>query len=739
MGREEHQSMREGKEAWEILAECRVRYDPSANSAKDHEILVGLGESGAATSAGIVLNNKNPAGRSQVLRSVSELVSTASDVEIRSWKSKILNAGRLDIVVEDLSLDTCFSMFLLGRRLKSTSGYSSSKLVNWLKYVNAWESGYYVDTCGHRKSIAMLHASLAHSHLRANRSLNRSEAQASCGPDLTRGFRQCLELLSAAYEKFNDPYEQISLPGLDVFEEAQSQLLFESQQYLKTLSQALKCQLELPLKRSNERVIVDALMFTEDEPSAVTKIFARTDSENSWSGNGFTLLAIHRPSFAGTGNDITISVSPSSGTTLRDLWVELENEEDVRWTQSREERPAQKYRELESYNQLSLTNSLNRPNGRHPEQPWWDDLGRHTILAAPKSVGGLAGSKLDWIAVRKLIWKTYGQVPPRQIKPRPLISDPKVDQLIKAGWVANVRRDVADTDTLGAWLAYVSMHKPSGGSDEPLPEELPTKDQFDVVQIPGGRVYVHSKGATVFDDWTPTSLDIESVKKLLCLMHGLKDGYTRLTGSDQHQKIVDLQAQMVEGGALDAYAQADWDELILEAKRTRAELVTKYLKLDTPSELEELRSVVERRWSITEGRRRADLLITRLDQDTQTNLAAHKQRREKWLSAGAAGLAFALLVNQGLKVAQDRFTMNLHEWGLEMSRSNLTTAQIIRLQEAAQESEKWEAYVFYGSVGGLAMGIAFAIWPSLRSGLRRRARRALNSVRSKISSRRGVP
>lgn len=728
MATDENPSRGGDKEAWEILAGSLVRYDPGASSAKSGEILVGLGR---AIGAGIVLNHKERSGSGPTVRSVSDLVFRATDEVIEKWKGIITKSGQSTLVIEDLSLDTCFAIMLLEERLNPNEGKSSeeksdAKLEEWLKYVNAWEAGFYLDTNGLENSIAILHACMAHGYLRAQGLAGGSQPGRS--PEsppvyLTRDFRQCIEFLTDAYSRFEDPLQAVGLPGLRAYKHARSQFLFEQQQYLITLNQAITCQLLLPLKRSKDRVIVDAMIFTEHDSTGVTKIFARTDKKNSWTGNGFTLLAIYRPHEVGTGNDITVSVDPDSGTTLEDLWVALENEEDGRWGA---ERPASNPRQIESYTNLELYRRLERPSGRDPDQPWWDNQGLHTILGAPKNLPDKsAGTKLDWPTVMRLLWETYKQVPPEQIKLENLApKDPKAN-LYKADWSDDAKRDIADTDTLEAWLAYVSMCRARTGEisarTDPEIGKLPTRRQFDIVKLPGARIYIHGEGATFFNDWTPIETDILPVTELLRGLCVLKCKYTELTGSQQHERIASLQSKVLGQDKLDTQAQADWDDLILEVKRKRAELVAKYLSLDASPEMEELRDVVERRWGITEGRRRADLLVDRLDKDTQTNILALKQRRERWLSAGAAGLAFALLVNQALRVAQDKFTTNLYAWGLEMNQASMTPGQILRLREVAQESASWEAYVFYGSVAGLLLGLLFALWPGLRSLLRRKA------------------
>lgn len=40
-------------------------------------------------------------------------------------------------------------------------------------------------------------------------------------------------------------------------------------------------------------------------------------------------------------------------------------------------------------------------------EPWWDDLGKYTLIAAPKKIGEEYGSKLKYEDIKEIILNTY--------------------------------------------------------------------------------------------------------------------------------------------------------------------------------------------------------------------------------------------------------------------------------------------------------------------------------------------
>ena len=107
--------------------------------------------------------------------------------------------------------------------------------------------------------------------------------------------------------------------------------------------------------------------------SGAAKAFARNDHEHAWFCQGFSLIAVYRP-LANPGEDLTISVDPTAGIHLEDLWRALERLEDRRWG---DKRPRDQPRPLKSYEK--------KTDNPGPNQPWWDYGGRYTLVAAPRA------------------------------------------------------------------------------------------------------------------------------------------------------------------------------------------------------------------------------------------------------------------------------------------------------------------------------------------------------------------
>jgi hypothetical protein len=106
-------------------------------------------------------------------------------------------------------------------------------------------------------------------------------------------------------------------------------------------------------------------------------------------------MAVHNSKVKGTGNDIVISVDPLKNVYLKALWSTLEKEENLLWGKSR---PKNNPRPLKSY-----------PHNNGPNEPWWDDMGNYTLIAAPKMVGSEYGRCVSWNRVKELIKQLYAK------------------------------------------------------------------------------------------------------------------------------------------------------------------------------------------------------------------------------------------------------------------------------------------------------------------------------------------
>ena len=112
--------------------------------------------------------------------------------------------------------------------------------------------------------------------------------------------------------------------------------------------------------------------------------------------DGYALMAVYQDEQAkGIGNDIVISTDPIKHIHLKALWNALEKNENDLWEGNR---PKDMPRLLTSY-----------PNNNGPNEPWWDDMGNYTLIAAPKMVGSEYGRRVSWNRVKELIKELYSK------------------------------------------------------------------------------------------------------------------------------------------------------------------------------------------------------------------------------------------------------------------------------------------------------------------------------------------
>jgi len=104
----------------------------------------------------------------------------------------------------------------------------------------------------------------------------------------------------------------------------------------------------------------------------------------------FTFIASFNQKYKGTGNDVVISVTPESGLNLKKLWENLEKEETTKWNGNRPNDNPRKIVSTDKWN-----------------EPWWDDMGKYTLIAAPKKIGDIYGSKLNYEEIKNIILQTY--------------------------------------------------------------------------------------------------------------------------------------------------------------------------------------------------------------------------------------------------------------------------------------------------------------------------------------------
>ncbi|WP_424767693.1 hypothetical protein [Paenibacillus sp. sgz302251] len=475
----------------------KIKYDANFVQSDEQVVMIGLGDSLSAASR-ISLNQKKTK-----YRSVSELVYHVDERLAAEWRETMGDSPESwTYILEDLSPDTCFSLILFYFRLCGVDPHTVP--TSWIDYVNRWEEGDVKTTGEPYVSWGCLHNSLAHSYFGGTRP-QESIIQA--------GFKACLTFVLTMLAQNVNP-SAVPEIHLEEYYRAYGFLNREYQEYLQALHHANLVQLRVPIRDSRHTLLVDAFISKEKTALGAAKAFLRNDSEHTFFKSGFSLMAVHRPDAVGTGNDIVISTDPITGIYLKDLWMELERLEDEKW---QGERPVDQPR----FSEVSDAN-----------QPWFHEMGRYTMVAAPKEIGGVPGSKLSWKEVMDVLWKLYHPASSIRVRPyekdgtslgeacpvhscTPDIQDEKSGkQLLAMKWDEEDDQALLLTPTLKQYFAACILKKES--AHLPTLDSLPPQNSYDFMELTGGLAIIHSEGVLLLDDWSKEEIFIESFRAEFC-------------------------------------------------------------------------------------------------------------------------------------------------------------------------------------------------------------------------------
>ncbi|RAL21323.1 hypothetical protein [Thermoflavimicrobium daqui] len=384
--------------------------------------------------------------------------------------------------LEDLSLDTCFAFVLLFLRSKKLP--LDQLPTKWLNYINHWEQEETRSTGLPFHSWGCLHNALGHAYISYQQV---GQEIVTNDTKFKKGFIQCLRfIISVLLADELDP-SNLTEVDCEAYQKAMTFLRFEEQKYLQLLKHSITVQLELPVKDSDLKVLVDALITTEKvDFKGVLKHFARTDTQNSWTQNGFGLLAVYKPESGRNISDFMISVDPHLNVHLKDLQMKLEQlEQEAR----------QKYR-------IDIEDAV---------PAWQDEIGNSTLISSPKD----PPTFLTWKQVVHTIWELY--CPARSIKVRgyrhddtfghlctmdqclPLFTDPNIRKhLTIAKWDAQYNYStIVFSPTMKKFIAACAANP----FDFPKLEDLPNESDFDMIELSGGVAVIHKQGIMLLDDW----------------------------------------------------------------------------------------------------------------------------------------------------------------------------------------------------------------------------------------------
>ena len=677
--------MQKMKNWWE-RDDLTVEFNASSNEDSQGTLLIGLG-SPEASVTGVCLNPKGLLKGS--LSSVSALVDGAEPGLKQQWRQRLGNTQAVrKIVVEDFSLDTCHALLMFGALLDQTETENFGQPA-WLDYVNAWEMGRYLDGGDVSRSAACLLTSLAHSFLPEGMEETISNSF------VARGLFACLNFLQQLCAAQANPLNGIDRLDSAEYARALGQLAHEQQMYRLALQRSQRCQLLVPLRESTRQLIVDALFLTEVQPSGILKILARTDRENTWTHQGFGLLAIHRPQERGTGNDMVISLDPANGAELGGVWRLLEQQENELWAG---ERPRSNPRPLTSYRDPQNPARL-LPGA--PDQPWYDGGGNYSLLAAPKRMPSCeAGSKLSWRThVTATVWQSCFLTPVQTLvqklssaAPAPNTSTCKRIVTMRCAGDAGEQglrheRAILETPTFQAWLAAQSM------LEHPVnnPYELPPFESFEIQRVGSVDVLVSRSGVTLFD-WSENSAHMQPA--LLVAEKVASASYAYCEFLEQNAgRLAQWTHELLDTSnkRTSKRNQHNWTHELMQVKVQALAALGNSTLLESDFDLNELSMRLQRVWGLSDQRSELMGLIDRIDELMRQAISLRSATRQRLFGAILSSLGLGLLASHVWEPVRGYLTTNMFEWQLKMSRE-VPPPTYEQLQSIAESASRYELF-----------------------------------------------
>jgi len=514
----------------DFLSELSRIQDPQALYVQGHleamnitrQVFVGQGrwgqEAGDNASEGpLLLTNKGAArhfGLADNYTSVTRFVLTPPAGYLESWNMWAFRPlapadalSSMTLVVDDVSPDSVMAVLILLARLADVDLSEIPK--DWVKAVDLWEQTGLASSPWH--SWCALESALVH------RCFPRQ------GPPTPKafslGWRDALRFLAKCIVLQLDPDNIPELLQVSEYSEAKAALEQEQEVYWDLLQRATPIQLSIPLiGATNRRMLVDGILAEAQQIAGAVKVFLRNDRENSPLGRGFSFLALYVPSCPGQDADITISVDPSRGVNLTQLWQAIEHSETKAWEDSGETRPTDFPRELEGVRNIF-------------QEPWYIDPTQMLIGGPRKLKDGQPGSRLEWSDIREIIWRELN--PLRGVALTQCLTgasvalletcpEPEHSQHHKSFFAAkwNTSRD-EDALLLPRapyrWvflLRVLAAKLHNGRPQKPVAfHELPPDSSWDLVKLDGGLAVVNHDGIFVLDDWHEQQLQIPEIRE----------------------------------------------------------------------------------------------------------------------------------------------------------------------------------------------------------------------------------
>lgn len=636
-----------------------VCYAPNRCDTGPDDCLIGVGsapdsaeDAGRDGAVGIWLNDKVVAPASGNACGVTALALDPPSSLLAEWRRTAGDdraperfLGRFELVVEDASPDGCLGLIALLAILNGVPAAGFPRA--WRTYVAQWEQGA-SRTPEPAAAWGPLLAALVHGSWDAE-DIRAGGRVADLA--LSYAWLEGLRLTHALLAVGSAPEPIDAPPACPTLERALALLRYEHQLYRQIMEQSERLQLLLPMSGPARRFrLVDACLLDELTLAGAVKILLRNDREHTWLGDGFGLMALHRPGLAGTGDDMTISVDPAIGVHLRDLWAELERLEDAAWDGRR---PCDRPRPIASY-----------PDGRRadgspsPNQPWWDDRGSHSLLGAPRELAaGQPGTRLSWRDdVLEALWRhgrpdrllqvvtVHGVQRPLLDRAPELIGDSGKGRLLLR-WprpgIQSADQQMAEPVLLSPTLkrclaARLEAHwNPAGDCLAALPSE----DSFDFHQLPGGYALTHGRGVLVLDDWRSAPLceaelerEIDHAAARLALLN---------TGGKEANALIQQLHKDITGGYWRRLSGMRVLDHLAEIRIRLRDGLTRTATSSDDAGIRAFRAALERRWGIAGELERIERSLDETEQTLRSYAELGASRLINFLTVLGLPLAIA--------------------------------------------------------------------------------------------------
>ena len=298
---------------------------PEAAQALDGRLAVALGAGFPRDSGitGIVLK-KGPHDPSlcSVVAGAASRLRTQPPLTALAGQSPAQVLDGMVFFIKDASPDSLLTALLLVAHVAGVAKMDTT-FDQWITSVTNWDLGHMPEQPF--RSWPALASALSHSHFAVS-DASASPSPAALGRAPLRpeaAWDRSFEFLINSLKSGHEPEQMPRVPG----SLAVIALRRLEQVYEHTLTHATMLRLSVPAADApTAHVMVDTLVYVEDDPSDAVKIFGRTDTKRASGGRGFKLGVTYRPS-ADAWNRFTIHGDPTEGLDLTRLWVELERRE----------------------------------------------------------------------------------------------------------------------------------------------------------------------------------------------------------------------------------------------------------------------------------------------------------------------------------------------------------------------------------------------------------------------------